>query len=270
MATRLKSPRTIQRKNSQKESRPFQTKIIESAPSPRLTRGQRIYARCRRGLEILAALVLLILTVPLWALTALGIKLTSPGPVIYTQMRIGRKGKPFVILKLRTMIDNCESLTGPRWCMPDDPRITWFGWFLRKSHLDELPQLINVLRGDMSLVGPRPERPEFVAELERELPGYQGRHAVLPGITGLAQVQLPPDMDIDTVRRKLRYDLHYVRHIGFWMDLKLLTCTVLRALGIPFAIAGKLLFVPGPKTVERTEQLAQTNAGMQTEERMAA
>ncbi|MCI0638808.1 MAG: sugar transferase [Gemmataceae bacterium] len=270
MATRLKSPRTIQRKNTHKENRPFQARIIETAPAPRLTRGQRIYARSRRVLEVLAALVLLVLTAPLWALTALGIKLTSRGPVIYTQMRIGRRGRPFVILKLRTMMDNCESLTGPRWCMPDDPRITWFGWFLRKSHLDELPQLINVLRGDMSLVGPRPERPEFVAELEQELPGYQGRHAVLPGITGLAQVQLPPDTDIDTVRRKLRYDLHYVRNFGFLMDLKLLACTVLRALGIPFAIAGRLLFVPGATTVEGPAHRTQSNAEMQTEERLAA
>ena len=133
------------------------------------------------------------------------------------------------------MIHNCESLTGPRWSMPGDPRITPVGWFLRRTHLDELPQLLNVLRGEMSLIGPRPERPEFVPELERELPGYTQRLAVRPGVTGLAQVQLPPDTDLDSVRRKLAHDLYYIRHVSPWLDLRLLVCTAFYALGVPFA-----------------------------------
>jgi len=114
---------------------------------------------------------------PFVLLAALIVKLTSPGPAFYTQTRAGRFGKPFTIYKIRTMVDNCESLTGPRWSMPGDPRVTAFVRFLRVSHLDEMPQLLNVLCGDMSLIGPRPERPEFIPELERELPGYRGRLA---------------------------------------------------------------------------------------------
>ena len=148
------------------------------------------------------------------------------------------------------MIHNCESLTGPRWSMPGDPRVTRIGAFLRASHLDELPQLLNVLRGEMSLIGPRPERPEFVPELERELPGYWQRLAVRPGVTGLAQVQLPPDSDLTSVRRKLAHDLYYIRHLSPWLDLRLLVCTAFYAMGLPFGVAGKLLGIPDGATVE--------------------
>lgn len=201
---------------------------------------------------MVTALVLLVACAPLLLLAALGVRLTSPGPAFYTQARVGRGGRVFTMFKLRTMIDNCESLTGPRWCMPDDPRITWFGWILRRTHLDELPQLVNVLRGDMSLVGPRPERPEFVEELERMIPGYQMRHTVLPGITGLAQVHLPPDTDVESVRKKLVYDLFYVRRIGLWLDLRLLACTALQALAVPSGIAGTVCLIPSTEQVERT------------------
>ena len=129
------------------------------------------------------------------------------------------RGQEFVIYKIRTMIHNCESLSGPRWTIPGDPRVTPIGWLLRCTHIDELPQLLNVLRGEMSLIGPRPERPEFVAQLEKTIPGYRNRHIVLPGITGLAQVQLSPDTDIDSVHRKLLYDLHFVGNLGLWLDL---------------------------------------------------
>ena len=140
-------------------------------------------------------------------------KLTSPGPAFYTQTRVGQGGRPFTIYKLRTMIHNCESLTGPRWCMPGDPRVTPAGWLLRVTHLDELPQLLNVLRGEMSLVGPRPERPEFLPQLERALPAYRQRLVVRPGVTGLAQVKLPADTDLDSVRRKLAHDLYYIERL---------------------------------------------------------
>jgi lipopolysaccharide/colanic/teichoic acid biosynthesis glycosyltransferase len=139
------------------------------------------------------------------------------------------------------MIHNCESLTGPRWCEPDDPRVTPVGSVLRRLHIDELPQLVNVLRGDMSLVGPRPERPEFVTKLARDIPHYQARHAVFPGITGLAQIHLPPDTEVAHVERKLTYDLYYARHLGLWLDLKILVCTGLKVLGLPGAVLRALL-----------------------------
>ena len=235
---------------SRKTRRPSQLdfEVLLFAP----TSGQRVYSAARRGLEIALASVLLIVTAPFLLLAALGVKLSSKGPAIYVQSRVGQGERVFTMYKLRTMVDNCESLTGPRWCMPDDPRITWFGKILRRSHVDELPQLLNVLKGEMSLVGPRPERPEIVAELEDEIPGYTQRHAVLPGITGLAQVHLPPDTDFDSVRRKLIYDLYYVRRFGPWLDVRLLVCTALRAFALPFRIAGALCFVPSKRTVEET------------------
>src|SRR5439155_12868491 len=119
-------------------------------------------------------------------LSMLLVKLTSRGPALYTQTRLGRNGRPFTIYKLRTMQHRCESLTGARWSTPGDPRITPVGRFLRKTHLDELPQLWNVLRGDMALVGPRPERPEFVPQLEQAVPHYRDRLLVRPGVSGLA------------------------------------------------------------------------------------
>jgi lipopolysaccharide/colanic/teichoic acid biosynthesis glycosyltransferase len=178
------------------------------------------------------------------------VKLTSRGPVFYSQMRLGRNGQPYRIYKIRTMYHNCESLTGPRWSTPDDPRITPVGRFLRNTHLDEFPQLWNVLRGDMSLVGPRPERPEFVPVLEQAIPRYRDRLLVRPGIAGLAQTHLPADTDLDSVRRKLVYDLYYVRHASLWLDVQIMLCTGGRLLGIPFGVSARLLGVPGAQTVE--------------------
>jgi lipopolysaccharide/colanic/teichoic acid biosynthesis glycosyltransferase len=169
------------------------------------------------------------------------VKLTSAGPAFYTQTRVGRNGRLFTIYKLRTMMDDCESLTGPRWSMPGDPRVTRFGQLLRSSHLDELPQLFNVLKGDMSLIGPRPERPEFVGELEQALPSYRERLVVRPGITGLAQLLLPPDTELESVRSKLAYDLHYVYHLSCWLDIAILLCTAIRVLGLPASIIRGIL-----------------------------
>jgi lipopolysaccharide/colanic/teichoic acid biosynthesis glycosyltransferase len=187
---------------------------------------------------------------PLIFLAALVVKLTSRGPAFYTQTRVGEDGRLFTIFKVRTMVHNCESLTGARWSIPGDPRVTWFGRFLRVSHLDELPQLLNVLRGEMSLIGPRPERPEFLPELQRALPAYGQRLTVRPGVTGLAQVQLPADSDLGTVERKLAHDLYYVRHVSFWLDLRLLACTAFYALGIPFAFLGRLLCIPDSRAID--------------------
>jgi lipopolysaccharide/colanic/teichoic acid biosynthesis glycosyltransferase len=129
------------------------------------------------------------------------------------------------MIKLRTMVDNAEAQTGPVWSTGNDSRTTPLGRLLRKTHIDEFPQLLNVLFGQMSLVGPRPERPEFVASLEREVPGYRQRLDVQPGITGLAQLRLPPDTDIESVRRKIVFDLHYVQWVSPWLDLHLLVLT---------------------------------------------
>jgi lipopolysaccharide/colanic/teichoic acid biosynthesis glycosyltransferase len=199
------------------------------------------YVLVKRAADFVLALGLLVLTAPVTLLSMAVVRFTSRGPAIYQQTRVGYRGRPFTIYKIRTMIDNCESLTGPRWAVPDDPRATPVGNVLRKLHIDELPQLINVLRGEMSLVGPRPERPEFVGKLVREVPNYDARHAVVPGITGLAQLHLPPDTEVAHVERKLTYDLYYARHFGPGLDLMLLIGTALKVLGLPANVVRRLV-----------------------------
>jgi lipopolysaccharide/colanic/teichoic acid biosynthesis glycosyltransferase len=200
--------------------------------------------------EYLLALVLLVLALPVIALAALLVKLTSPGSAFYTQVRVGRNGLLFTIYKLRTMIQDCESLTGPRWAIRGDPRVTPVGQVLRAMHIDELPQLVNILRGDMGLIGPRPERPEFVRQLEQAIPNYRLRLAVRPGVTGLAQVQLGADTDVASVRRKLFYDLYYIEHLSPWTDLRILVATAFYALGDPLRLTRRLHLVPGSTVVE--------------------
>ncbi|MBI1829871.1 MAG: sugar transferase [Planctomycetes bacterium] len=208
------------------------------------------YASMKFALEFMIALTLLIATAPVILAAMLLIKLTSPGPAIYTQTRIGRGGRPFTIYKLRTMMEDCESLTGPQWAQPGDGRVTPVGRWLRKLHIDELPQLWNVLIGDMSLIGPRPERPEFLPQLEKAIPLYRQRLDVRPGITGFAQIQLPPDSDIDSVRIKLAYDLHYVHHLGFWLDATIYFGTVLKLIGLTFDVIRPLCWFPKRETVD--------------------
>ena len=197
-----------------------------AAPAARL--GDRVKA----ATDVLAAAALLAVAAPVVGLAMLLVKLTSRGPAVYTQTRVGRGGRVFTIYKLRTMAHECESLTGPRWSIPGDPRITPIGKVLRDLHIDELPQLWNVLRGDMSLIGPRPERPEICAAIRKEIPGYDRRHAVRPGITGFAQVHLPPDTSMGSVRNKLVFDRYYVRHRGPRLEAYVLGCTVLKLLGL--------------------------------------
>ena len=212
------------------------------------TPAQRFYLPIRRVLDFTLALALTLLAIPVVMLAALAVRLTSRGPAFYTQVRTGKNGRTFTIYKIRSMLHNCESLTGPRWTIPGDPRVTPIGWLLRRTHIDELPQLLNVLIGQMSLIGPRPERPEFVRELEQTIPGYEDRHTVLPGITGLAQVQLAPDSDIESVRRKLLYDLHYVANMSLWLDLRILLATGLHMLGMSFETLQSLCIVPGHRS----------------------
>ncbi len=203
-----------------------------------------------RVCDLSLALCVAVIAVPVIALAALAVRLTSRGPAFYSQIRVGRGGMPFRIYKIRSMIHECESLTGPRWTIPGDPRVTPVGWFLRRTHIDELPQIWNVLKGEMSLIGPRPERPEFVRELAASIANYAERHTVLPGITGLAQVQLAPDTDLESVRRKLRYDLHYIDHASIGLNIRILLATVLHMLGASFERLQSLGLVPGPAIVE--------------------
>ncbi|MFO0951495.1 MAG: sugar transferase [Isosphaeraceae bacterium] len=199
------------------------------------------YTRLKRALDVTLAVALTVLTAPLLILAVFAVKATSRGPAIYSQVRLGRGRRAFTMFKIRTMHHDCERLTGPKWSTENDPRVTPVGRFLRRTHLDELPQLWNVVRGEMSLVGPRPERPEFVAQLERSLPDYGRRLEVFPGVTGLAQVNLPPDVDQESVRRKLVYDLYYVEQIGPWLDARLMAATALFLAGVPFAVSSRLL-----------------------------
>jgi lipopolysaccharide/colanic/teichoic acid biosynthesis glycosyltransferase len=179
-----------------------------------------------------AAAVGAVLVSPVLLAAMLLITLTSRGPAVYTQTRTGRGGRSFTIYKLRTMLHDCESLTGPRWSMPGDPRITPVGAVLRKLHIDELPQLLNVLRGEMSLVGPRPERPEICAELRSIIPGYDDRHAVKPGLTGYAQIHLPPDETVEDVRKKLAYDRVGIRRAGLLFNAGVIFATLLKVFGL--------------------------------------
>ena len=200
--------------------------------------------------DYVLAAVLTVLTAPLLLVAAALVKLTSRGPVIYAQTRVGLNGRLFTISKLRTMYHNCEAASGARWATKGDPRVTPVGRFLRATHLDELPQLWNVLKGDMSLVGPRPERPEFVGDLDLQIERYSERLRVRPGVTGLAQVQLPADTDLDSVRRKLMYDLYYVERGGWWLDFRLILSTALKVFHLPFGVARCLLAIPSGPAVE--------------------
>ena len=181
---------------------------------------------CKRTLDLTITLFALPWFLLVFPLIAIAIKLNSSGPILYRQERSGLGGKAFQILKFRTMFIDAEKDGKARWAQKDDPRITQVGKFLRKSRLDELPQFINILRGDMSLIGPRPERPEFVAELERELPYYSARLLVPPGLTGWAQIKYTYGNSVEDALIKLEYDVYYVRHWSVWMDIYILFQTV--------------------------------------------
>ena len=180
----------------------------------------------KRLFDVIMSLLLLALALPLMAFTAMAIACDSPGPVLYRQTRIGLAGRPFMLLKFRSMTTDAEAGGQPRWAQKHDPRVTRVGRFIRQTRIDELPQLLNVLRGDMSLVGPRPERPHFVGELAREIPGYETRTRVKPGITGWAQVNYPYGASVEDAREKHAYDLYYLKHRGFLLDLLILFGTV--------------------------------------------
>ncbi len=200
--------------------------------------------RSRRPLNVVLAAIAIVLLSPVMLVIALLIKLTSRGPVFYTQTRVGwdrrsmrpgppderRRedigGLPFKIYKFRSMHVNAEHLTGAVWAAKEDPRVTWLGQYLRQYRLDELPQLINVIKGDMNVVGPRPERPTIFADLRREITEYPRRQRARPGITGLAQVNQQYDTSLDDVRNKVRFDLEYIRRQGLLEDMRIMLKTI--------------------------------------------
>jgi lipopolysaccharide/colanic/teichoic acid biosynthesis glycosyltransferase len=230
-----------------------------SEPAPRRT----WYTMVKRPLDAILGLFGLVVGLPVLIPAALLVKLTSRGPILYSQIRLGAGGRPFRIYKLRTMAHNCEAKTGPCWSTKGDPRITRLGRFLRRTHIDELPQLWNILIGDMSLIGPRPERPEMVCTLEKVIPRYRQRMAERPGLTGLAQVQLPPDTDLNSVRAKLAHDLYYLERSGLWFDIRILLATAAKVVGIPVNVTCSVLALPGGKSVEdHFEQGADQGVGV--------
>lgn len=191
------------------------------------------YFRWKPLFDRCLAAVLLLLCLPILGILVLLVRLTSRGPAIYRQARVGKDGRVFTLYKIRTMRTDAEAGSGAVWSQHNDPRVTSTGRVLRKCHLDEFPQLLNVLKGEMSLVGPRPERPEFVPALSEKISGYRDRLGVLPGITGLAQLNLPPDSDINDVRRKLVLDLEYMEKAGVLLDLRIILCTAAKLLRVP-------------------------------------
>jgi lipopolysaccharide/colanic/teichoic acid biosynthesis glycosyltransferase len=212
-----------------------------------------LHLTAKRLFDVTVALVLCVPALPLILLSALLVRLSSRGPVFYSQVRLGLGGRPFRIYKIRSMVVDSEK-NGVCWSQPGDPRVTRVGRFLRKTHLDELPQLWNVLRGDMSLVGPRPERPEFVPALEQNVPRYRDRLLVRPGLTGLAQVQLPPDSDLESVRRKVACDLYYIGHMSLWLDARLILVTGFYLLNQSCRWPCRLLRIPTGQPVEGNYQ----------------
>ncbi len=188
-------------------------------------RNRALADAARRGRDVVLSLLLLGLTVPLLLTVALLIKLESPGSVFYRQERVGLRGRCFDLWKFRSMRTDAEA-SGPVWCARRDPRVTRVGAFIRAHRIDELPQLMNVLRGEMSLVGPRPERPIFAEQLEQVIPGFAERTCVLPGLTGWAQVNCPYSASVEDARIKLDHDLYYIREQSLWLDLRILLGTV--------------------------------------------
>ena len=211
-------------------------------------------AMVKRATDFVGSLIGLLLSLPVWLIVPVLIKLDSPGPVFYEQTRVGVNrrrqgrranhcsaiadgrirdrrredlmGRPFRVFKFRTMVADAEKGSGPVWAKKNDPRVTRLGAFLRKARIDEVPQFINILRGEMSLVGPRPERPHFVRDLSSKVNGYEDRLQVKPGLTGLAQVENGYDSSLSSVAEKVKFDLQYIRNWSVWYDIKIMARTV--------------------------------------------
>lgn len=195
-----------------------------------LTKGFKLHSSqfhqsCKRVFDVIAASVLLVVLSPVIALAAIAVKLNSPGSLLYSQVRSGYNGQTFRVYKFRSMYQDAERL-GAQWAMEHDPRVTSVGRWLRLTRIDELPQLWNVLNGEMSLIGPRPERPEFDVKLAEAIPYYNVRYSIKPGITGWAQVMYPYGASVDDARQKLSYDLYYIKHYSLLLDLVIALKTI--------------------------------------------
>lgn len=213
----------------------------EKEPSHELPFEDRHYFPQKAFATRALGFLLLIFLLPLMLLLIALVRCTSRGPGIYGQKRVGRRGQVFTIYKLRTMYQDAEAASGPVWCKPGDSRITPLGRVLRFFHLDELPQLLNVVRGEMDLIGPRPERPKFVKELSANISNYAQRLTILPGITGLAQINLPADETEECVRRKVNLDIEYIQTASLGLDARILLCTAMRMMGVRYGYGVRLL-----------------------------
>jgi exopolysaccharide biosynthesis polyprenyl glycosylphosphotransferase len=196
------------------------------------TQPQLLYIRkLKRAFDLAAASLLLLLLAPLCAVIAVIVKLSSPGPVIYRQTRCGKFGRPFQVFKFRSMRADAEHDGKARWWSKNDPRETFFGRWMRKYRIDEIPQLVNILRGEMSFVGPRPERPEFMDVLSKEVPFFMERTMLLPGLTGWAQVNYPYGSNVEDAARKMEFDLYYMKHMSLVLDVFIMLDTLRTVLG---------------------------------------
>ena len=250
------------------DAQPFEKAFSIPLPKEHVQIAEEIeptsYFSRKEFVERVVAAIMLIPSSVLILFLVILVRITSRGPGIYSQERVGRNGKRFLMYKIRTMRANAEENTGAVWSPRNDPRITRLGRILRRLHLDEFPQLYNVVRGDMSLIGPRPERPEFVEILDQKVPGYSQRHRVKPGITGLAQINLPPDVNLGCVRRKLILDLEYITTARFSLDIRMFLCSSLSLIGIPGHISKNTL------KLKRTVQLPMSHDSQSVDHRDAA
>jgi len=194
--------------------------------------GGGVYEALKRLVDVMVASLGVVLTMPIMVIVAVVVRLSSPGPILFRQTRVGHRGEEFEIIKFRTMHTDAERPGEVLWATRDDPRATTAGKWLRRTHLDELPQLVLVLTGRMSLVGPRPERPEFVRELEQQISLYAARYSVRPGVTGWAQIQYPYGSSTSDALAKLRYDLYYVKHRSLLLDVRIIARTLTRVVGM--------------------------------------
>lgn len=215
-------------------------------PAPISVGGGKAYDSVKRLMDICCSLIMIICAVPFIGIGAFLVRLTSKGSAFYSQIRVGKGGRPYTIYKIRSMYQDCEQVSGIRWSTKGDNRVTPVGRVLRKTHIDELPQLWNILKGDMSLIGPRPERPEIVPSLIQNFPQYKDRLLVAPGLAGLAQIQLPPDSDLESVKKKLELDRSYVYHRSFSLDMRIFIATAFYLVGLSFAKLKNWFWLPGP------------------------
>ena len=243
------------------------SRIDEELPQDSALVKQAFFQR-KYLLDRMVGCVLLVATAPLTLVLYAIVRLTSPGPGFYRQTRVGLHGETFEIVKLRSMCKNAEKPGQAVWAVKNDSRVTFVGKILRRLHLDELPQLWNVAKGEMSMVGPRPERPEICEKLAKKIDGYYNRVNVKPGVTGLAQVNLPPDETFEDVQRKQILDIDYIEKANMWLDFRLVIATALRVCGLRCGTICKLMCICRKELV--AQQLSKSAPAYEMEPRVNA